>query len=354
LLERAPLAALVAITMGDPGGVGPEVALKAACDPRVRAASGPVLVGDAAFLSRLARRLGLRVRLVSIAPGRGPLEVASGAGWLPVIDTGGLRRAPAVGRPGRVGGLAAVGAIREAVRLCLVGRVGGIVTAPVSKQSFALAGQGLVGHTELIAGLTRTKRYAMMMKNRDLRVVLATTHVPLAEVASRITAADLVVKLRLTHQYLTRYAGLRRPRIAVCGLNPHAGEGGKLGREERLVIGPAVMRARRAGIAVEGPLPADSLFGSAGIARYDAVVAMYHDQGIIPVKMGDPGGVVNVTLGIPLVRTSPGHGTAFDIAGQGVASSESMVAAVLECAAMAVASVPGRRRRDKERRSDDR
>jgi 4-hydroxythreonine-4-phosphate dehydrogenase len=345
---------LVAITMGDAAGVGPEVALKAACDPGVRAASRPVLVGDAAFLAGLAARLGLQVRLVSVAAERGAIEGASGPGWLPVVDTGGLRRAPAVGKPGRVAGLAAVRAIRAAVGLCLAEVVGGMVTAPVSKQSFALAGEGLIGHTELVAGLARSKCYAMMMKNRDLRVVLATTHVALADVAARIKTADLVTKFRLTHRYLTRYARLRRPRIAVCGLNPHAGEGGKLGREELSVIRPAVMRARRDGIAVAGPFPADSLFRPDEIGRYDAVVAMYHDQGIIPVKMGHPGGVINVTLGLPLVRTSPGHGTAFDIAGRGVASSESMVAAVLECAAMAGASAGGRRRRDKERREDDR
>ena len=337
---------LVAVTMGDPAGVGPEVALKAASEARVRAAARPVLIGDARLLDRLARRLGLRVVLVPVAPGREALAGIGSRGVVPVVDTGVLRRAPVLGRASRAGGLAAARAIRTAVRLCLAGKVGGMVTAPVSKQSLALAGEGLVGHTELIAGLAGCRRYAMMMKSGGLRVVLATTHVPLAEVACLIKTADLVAKIELAAEYLTRYAGLRRPRIAVCGLNPHAGEGGRLGREERLVIRPGVVRAARAGIRVEGPLSADSLFRPDAAGRYDAVVAMYHDQGIIPVKMGDAGGVVNVTLGIPLVRTSPGHGTAFDIAGRGVASSESMVAAVLECAAMAGAGSGGRRRRD--------
>lgn len=332
--ERAREAApLVAVTMGDPAGVGPEVALRAVCDPRVRAVSRPVLVGDSVLLGELAGRLGLVLDLAA-------------------VDTGGLRRPLRLGRPSRAGGLAAAAAIEEAVRLCAAGTVAGMVTAPVSKQSLALAGLGLVGHTELIASLTRTRRYAMMMKNGGLRVVLATTHLPLAAVAAALRAGDLAAKIRLTYHYLVRYAAAGRPRIAVCGLNPHAGEAGRLGREEIAVIGPAVRRARRAGIQVEGPLPADSVFRPGEIESYDAVVAMYHDQGIIPVKMGEPGGVVNITLGVPLVRTSPGHGTAFDIAGQGVASCESMVSALVECAEMAAADARTRRRRKEPRRDD--
>jgi 4-hydroxythreonine-4-phosphate dehydrogenase len=344
----------IGMTMGDPGGIGPEVALKAACDPRVRAVALPVIVGDGCLVRRIAGQLGFRIDFIPAhVPAQGISRAFLASGWrsgrgspgfFVIINTAesgrsvGRGRPVPIGKPSKRGGLAAGRAIEEAVRLSISGMLDGMVTAPVSKQSLSLAGYGMIGHTELVAKLTKTKHYAMMMKSGPLRVVLATTHVPLSKVAASLTSRDLVEKMKLTYEYLVWYTWLKRPRIAVCGLNPHAGEGGMLGKEERSTIAPAVRRAAQLGIRVEGPLSADSVFRPDQIGRYDAVVAMYHDQGIIPIKMDDPGGVVNITLGIPIVRTSPGHGTAFDIAGKGVASEESMVTAAIECAEMAKAS----------------
>jgi 4-hydroxythreonine-4-phosphate dehydrogenase len=349
--------------MGDPGGIGPEVALKAVCDRRVRAVCKPVLFGDAALLEVLATELRLPVRFAAPAfpepPARRVHYADLGRVSLPgrgfdLVDTGGADKPPVLGKPSKHGGMAAGRAIEEAVVFVGSGKpaqapLRGLVTAPVSKQSLALAGYGMIGHTELFAKKTKTRRYAMMMKNGELRVVFATTHVPLHDVARRITSAELVAKFKLAYEYLVWYTWLKRPRIAVCGLNPHCGEGGMLGKEEKTVIGPAVRRAKRLGIPVEGPLAADSVFRPDQIIKYHAIVVMYHDQGIIPVKMGDPGRVINITLGIPFVRTSPGHGTAFDIAGKGIASAESMVNAIIECAEMADAP-PAVRRAGRGRR----
>jgi 4-hydroxythreonine-4-phosphate dehydrogenase len=338
----------VGITIGDPGGIGPEVALKAAFDPRVRACARPVIVGDSGIVRRVAADLGMRMEIgpaenrcrasSQVLLGSCRRDRRSPREALTIVHTPvGGRRFP-VGKPSRVGGLAAGRAIEEAAALAGSRVLDGVVTAPVSKQSLSLAGYGMIGHTELLAELTGARHCAMMMKSDRLRVVLATTHVPLAKVAAGLRSKDLVEKIKLTYEYLVWYAWLKRPRIAVCGLNPHAGEGGMLGREERQIIAPAVHRARRLGLNVEGPLSADTVFRPGHEGRYDAIVAMYHDQGIIPVKMSDPGKVVNVTLGLPFARTSPGHGTAFDIAGKKVASAESMVTAAIECAEMAKTS----------------
>jgi 4-hydroxythreonine-4-phosphate dehydrogenase len=377
VISRKPV---IGITMGDPGGIGPEIALRACCEARVRAACAPVLLGGAAFLGQAAADIGLRaafdrpwsespetwrVALLPETRGASARSLAGGrrrsggrgAGassvrvrsrttprqceYFLAIDTGGTVRERHLGHPSVEGGKAAVAAVRQAIELAAEEYLDGIVTAPVSKQSLALAGYGVVGHTEILAKLTGTKRFAMMMKHGGLRVVLATTHLALAEVPGAITAAGLVEKIKLASEYLVRFGVSRRPRIAVCGLNPHAGEGGLLGSEEGTRIGPAVKAARRLGIAVEGPLPADSVFSPLIASRYHAIVAMYHDQGIIPIKMGGMDAAVNVTLGLPFLRVSPGHGTAFDIAGKGRASPEGIVAAILECAGMAKAA--GRR-----------
>jgi 4-hydroxythreonine-4-phosphate dehydrogenase len=295
----------IAITMGDPGGIGPEVAIKAACDPRVIRACEPVVIGDSAVLERAA---------------------------------GGPERTGRAGRssaPTRTGGAAAGRAIEEAVRLALAGEVAGVVTAPVSKQSLALAGYGMVGHTEIIAGLTGARRYAMMMTSPRMRVVFVTTHLPLEEVARTLSARAVLEKIVLARDYLRRFEGARSPRIAVCGLNPHCGEGGALSGEERRVIEPAIRKARRAGIRAAGPYPAEVVFGERVAGGFAAIVAMYHDQGMIPIKMREPEEVVNITIGLPIVRTSPGHGTAFDIAGKGVADPRSMIRATLECVRLA-------------------
>jgi 4-hydroxythreonine-4-phosphate dehydrogenase len=276
----------VAITTGDPAGIGPEIAARAAADSRVLAACEPHLYGP-------------------------PDDVSFEAGVL----------SAAAGR-------AAYESIVRAVDDARSRRVDAIATAPVNKEAFRLAGLPWAGHTELLAHLTGAGDVAMMFHSEVLRVVLATVHIPLSEVPRALTADSLERTIALTARELPRF-GIGRPRIAVAGLNPHAGEHGLFGREEQMVIAPAIARACERGILVSGPFPADTLFVRARRGEFDVVVACYHDQGLIPVKLAAFGQAVNVTLGLPIVRTSVDHGTAFDIAGKGVADPESMIAAVL-------------------------
>lgn len=341
----------IAISMGDPGGIGPEVALKALRDPAVWDACEPILVGDIHFLRNFAGLHRLSVELKPRAPGASPREPKARptrAGkviafrelervvrTIPVHDGARVSKSAPLGRPSKAGGAAAGRAIEDAVALAMAREVDGIVTAPISKESLAYAGYGMVGHTELLARLAGAKRYAMMMVNENLRVVFATTHIPLAQVSQSLTVKGLVEKLVLANEYLRRYVGLEDVIMGVCCLNPHCGEGGQLSDEEQTIIEPAVASARRKGLDVHGPYPADSIFWSTEARAFDAILAMYHDQGMIPIKRGDRNRVVNITLGLPFVRTSPGHGTAFDLSGQGRASEESMVNAILVCARIA-------------------
>jgi 4-hydroxythreonine-4-phosphate dehydrogenase len=277
---------IVAITAGDPAGVGPEIARKASDDPRVQAVCEPIIYGPP-DTSRFA-------------PGILSAEA----------------------------GRAAYDAICAAVRDALDGRVSAIATAPVNKLGFSRAGLHWKGHTDLLAELTHTPRVAMMFWSEPLKVVLATVHVPLAEVPRLLTRALLGDIIDLTARELPRF-GIVRPRLALAGLNPHAGEEGLLGSEETQILRPAVEDARSRGIAIDGPLPGDTIFGRATRGEFDAVIACYHDQGLIPVKLLAFGRAVNVTLGLPIVRTSVDHGTAFDIAGKGIADPSSMIEAVL-------------------------
>jgi 4-hydroxythreonine-4-phosphate dehydrogenase len=231
-------------------------------------------------------------------------------------------------------GRVAYDVIVRAVGDALRGEVQAIATAPVNKEAFRLAGVPWNGHTDLLAHLTGASHVAMMFESEALRVVLATVHIPLVEVPRTLTKASLEATIDLTARELPRF-GVARPRIAVAGLNPHAGEHGLFGSEEQSVIGPAVDACRIRGIDVSGPFPADTVFVRARRGEFDVVIACYHDQGLIPVKLVAFGKAVNVTLGLPIVRTSVDHGTAFDIAGKGVADPESMIAAVLLAARLA-------------------
>jgi len=341
----------IAVSMGDPGGIGPEVTLKALRDPAIWEVCEPALVGDIHFLRNFASLHRLPIEMKPVAPGARPSQLEARparAGkviafrelkrvmrTVLVYDGARVSKAAPLGRPSKAGGAAAGRAIEDAVKLAMAGEVDGVVTAPISKESLAYAGYGMMGHTELMAKLTGTKHYAMMMVNENLRVVFATTHVPLKQVAQSITVKGLVEKLVLADKYLRRYIGLGDVIMGVCCLNPHCGEGGQLSNEEQAVIEPAVVQARRKGLDVHGPYPADSIFWSTEARAFDAILAMYHDQGMIPIKRGDRDRVVNITLGLPFVRTSPGHGTAFDLSGQGRASEESMVNAILVCARIA-------------------
>jgi 4-hydroxythreonine-4-phosphate dehydrogenase len=285
----------IALTVGDPAGIGPEVAERAAADPRVLDVCEPILYsssGDRPFVP-------------------GVLSAEAGQAAYDTI----VRAADAARR----------------------GVVAAIATAPVSKEALRLAGLPWPGHTELLAHLTGARHVAMMFYSEPLRVVLATVHVALADVPKVLTAALMEATIRLTACELPRM-GYARPRIAVAGLNPHAGEHGLFGDEEERAIRPAVETCRAAGIDVAGPFPADTLFVRARRGEFDVVVACYHDQGLIPVKLLAFGHAVNVTLGLPIVRTSVDHGTAFDIAGKGIADPESMIQATLLAAKLVRAS----------------
>lgn len=332
----------LAITLGDPAGVGAEVALRAVAMAR-RPRARVLLIGDLEAAREAAARAGVDVALE-------PIERERLASW-----NGGSRRrlpvlAPACGRavrplrpserrPGRpciAGARVAYGAIATAVDLASAGEIDAIATAPVSKDWLARAGLARTGHTEILAELTGSKDVRLMMALPELRVVLATTHLALREVPGALSRAVVRDTVAITSSHLTRWWGIRRPRIAVSALNPHAGDGGVYGDEETRVIGPAIRAARRRRLDAFGPVPADTLFSDLG-PRCDAVVAMYHDQGLIPIKQRDVHRAVNVTLGLPFIRTSPDHGTAYDVAGTGRADPRSMRAAVelaLELAAI--------------------
>ena len=324
---------VIAVTMGDPAGVGPEIIAKALARAEVRAVCRPLVLGDAAALERGLAITGVPLRLRLITADALPVDEREDTiDCLPVA-----RLAPAemaFGRPGTAAGEAAYRAIVEAVRLCTSGRAAAMATAPISKEALNRAGHHYPGHTELIAELTGTDQVVMMLAGERLRVTLVTIHEALAAVPRLITRERVLTTIRLTNRGVARFFKAR-PRLAVLALNPHCGEGGLFGDEEARIIAPAVAAARQEGIDVAGPLSADTLFHFALRGEYDAVVCMYHDQGLIPLKLLHFDDGVNVTLGLPIIRTSVDHGTAYDLAGTGRASESSLVAAIRMAAAMA-------------------
>jgi 4-hydroxythreonine-4-phosphate dehydrogenase len=317
--------------MGDPTGIGPEVTLAALLRRGLQRTLTPILVGDPAVYAVAAAQLGLRVRLVEWAP---PAPLPRGALPVRVVArlAAGARRP---GRPSIAGGRAAHAAILEAVQLVSSGCADALVTAPICKANLVAAGLPASGHTELLAELCGGVPVRMMMVGTRLRVVLVTTHLALKAVPATLTTALVLDTLTIATDALRRHFGLARPRLGVAGLNPHAGEQGVFGDEEIRVIAPAVRAARRRGVDARGPLAADSLFPLAQQGAFDAVVCMFHDQGLAPFKLLHFADGVNVTLGLPFVRTSPDHGTAHDIAGRGVADARSMAAALRLAAGLA-------------------
>ncbi|HEY0379368.1 MAG TPA: 4-hydroxythreonine-4-phosphate dehydrogenase PdxA [Pyrinomonadaceae bacterium] len=323
--RQRPRLPRVGVTMGDPAGIGPEVVLKAVAEEEVRRACVPVIIGDAQLLAHTARTLDLQcgydiVRYDEQLPAdiREPVifHLDNVSGHVePGIESG-------------TAGKAAAGYIEAAVRLCAAGDVDAIATAPINKRALFLGGYSFPGHTEFLAQLTSTEEYAMAFVASNLRVVLISTHVPLAE-AIRLVERDRIVRVaRLADRELRRW-GIEKPRIAVAALNPHGAEGGLFGVEEASEIAPAVEECQRGeGLDVSGPFSADTVFLRASRGEFDAVVACYHDQAMIPVKCLSFGEAVNVTLGLPFIRTSVDHGTAFDIAGKGLAEHSSMMAAI--------------------------
>ena len=293
----ADLTPRIALTVGDPAGIGPEIAVAAAASEAVRAVCTPVIFGP-----------------------HTPDDLA----------------AFATGRVSAAAGQSAYDTLVAAVRAVERGEVDAIATGPISKEAFAAAGLHWKGHTDLLGHLTGASQVAMMFYSEPLRVVLATVHVPLRDVSSLLTTPLLVSLIELTHRSLPQF-GYPHPRIAVAGLNPHAGEHGLMGDEDDAVIAPAVAQCRAKGIDVVGPVPGDTVFLRAVRGAFDVVVATYHDQGLIPVKLLAFGSSVNVTLGLPLVRTSVDHGTAFDIAGKRLADASSMVSAATLAAQLVLA-----------------
>ncbi len=311
--------------MGDPSGIGPEVLAAALREPAVRAALLPVVFGDASIGPRLPGFA--RVRGGVREPPLHPTLCAVTA--LPAAQ-----RRP--GRPGRAGGAAQLAYVQEAIRAAASGAVQALCTAPVSKEQISRAGVPFMGHTELLAEAFGCD-VLMLMDGPRLKVALATNHVPIAQLPKLLRKKTLVAQLRLLSDELARVRG-KKPRLAVCGLNPHAGEGGLLGREEVRVIAPAIAAARAAGVDCHGPFAADGLFAKAANAaqfEFDAVLAMFHDQGLVATKTLDFVRTVNVTLGLPVPRTSPDHGVAYDLAGKGRADPEPMIHALLKAAQLA-------------------
>lgn len=320
---------LLALTMGDPAGVGPEVIAKALVDRTVWAECRPFVVGDGGVLR--AALAGSELEVGELAelggagrrPGR--VDVLSVAG----IDVRGIT--PGVLSP--QAGRAAVAWVRRGAELALAGQIAGLVTAPVNKEAVTLAGVPFTGHTELLAEMAGS-RVAMMLATERLRVVHVSTHVSLREACERVRRARVLETVRIAAEGCRRL-GITRPRLGVAGLNPHAGEHGLFGTEDATEIAPALADARADGIDASGPWPPDTVFYEASVGKFDCVVAMYHDQGHIAIKLSDFYGGVNITLGLPFVRTSVDHGTGFAIAGQGIANARSMRLAITLAAQMA-------------------
>jgi 4-hydroxythreonine-4-phosphate dehydrogenase len=343
---------LLGITMGDPAGIGAEIIVKSLARETIQEICRPLVIGDFRAMQLASREIGRRnLDVQPCDPDTIPHSAGFHPGRINVMDLANVGPAKLeYGKVSAAGGRAAYEYIETAIRLAMEGKIHGTVTAPIHKEALNLAGIPYAGHTEIYASLTGAKDYAMMLAEGDFRVVHVSTHISLREAIERVKKERILAVIRLARETLRRI-GIENPRIVVAGLNPHAGEGGLFGDEERLEIAPAVAEARSLGMQVEGPLPPDTCFASAAAGQFDAAVAMYHDQGHIPVKMkgfrwgGGQGGWasvkgVNITLGLPVIRTSVDHGVAFDIAGKGIASEDSMVAAI-ELAAKLAATPAG-------------
>jgi 4-hydroxythreonine-4-phosphate dehydrogenase len=321
---------VIGITMGDPTGIGPEIVIKALLDRSIREKVFPVVFGDKGVLARVAQDIGITdVRFREIASIDSVRNAEIGKREILVKSISNLKMTKLrYGRPDRNCGRAMVNYVKEAVDAAMVGYIDAIVTAPINKEAINEAGFRYGGHTDMIADFTGTKEFTMMFISKHFKVSLVTIHVPLKDVSMRITPQRIYKVGLLTWKTLRQYFGLKNPKIGVCGLNPHAGEGGIFGDEEKDLIYPGIVSMRSKGIDAEGPLSPDSAFWRAYNKEFDAIIAMYHDQGLIPVKLIDFDNAVNVTIGIPIIRTSPGHGTAYNIAGQGKANPEPMKSAI--------------------------
>ncbi|HUI31725.1 MAG TPA: 4-hydroxythreonine-4-phosphate dehydrogenase PdxA [Candidatus Acidoferrales bacterium] len=316
---------VVAITVGDYNGIGPEVALKAAASRTIRANCTPLLIGPFKAFEFYANKFSLRRKILKVDS----LVDAIGRSEITIWDT-----CPGFGdkiKPGKLtkeSGAWAGKAIEKGVELCTLHQADAIVTAPVSKEALRLAGYSYPGQTEMVTVLSKSKRSIMVMASGFARIALATIHVPVSEISHTLSEEIIRERLDIFNESIKQDFGIKAPRIAVLGLNPHAGENGLIGKEENEIIIPAIEEARSAKINAVGPFPADAFFGTYREGQYDGILAMYHDQGLIPLKMKSFSTGVNFTAGINIVRTSPDHGTAFDIAGKGIANPSSTIEAI--------------------------
>ncbi len=325
---------IIAITMGDPSGIGPEIIIKALQSPEITRICIPLVVGDRLALERALAVCGPALKIREVAAAEDALTVP--AGTISLLALSHLTEADmAYGAPSVAAGDAVYRYICRAAQLCLEGKAAAMATAPISKEAMHLAGHDYPGHTELLAELCGTDNFVMMLAGDILRVSLVTIHEALQDVPRLVTFEQVLKTIRITAEGVARLTGKSSPKLAVLALNPHCGEGGKFGSQEREIIGPAIQTARQEGIDAVGPLSADTLFHFAQQGLYDGVVAMYHDQGLIPLKMLHFDDAVNITLGLPIIRTSVDHGTAYNLAGTGNASEKSLLAAIRMAAEMA-------------------
>ena len=315
----------IAITMGDPAGVGPEVILKALTDELLPRNCLPFVIGDAAVLEEISRLIGMTT---TITQHQTVDDIDFAPGTIPVLQTTPVKAfSIPYGLPDKNCGELSFTAVKTGVELAMSKQIAAIVTAPICKESWHLAGQKYDGHTGLLASLTKSDRCRMMFVSEKLNVILVTIHLALKEACQSISRQLVQETIEMGAGHLQKL-GYEKPKVAVCGLNPHAGENGIFGNEEIDIIAPAVEAARASGILVEGPLSADTLFLKAVNQEFDLVVAQYHDQGLIPIKLVSFDSSVNITIGLPIIRTSVDHGTAFDIAGQGKADHTNLMAAI--------------------------
>ncbi len=312
--------------MGDPAGIGPEICAKALTTPDIQVLANCLVIGD-----RKVMRQGLKtakIDNIEINPVQKVSEAKFTRGVIDVLDLNNIEISRLkVGQVSRSAGKASVEYIEKAIRLAMDGKIDAITTAPINKESIHKAGYKFEGHTEILAARTHAKNYAMMFISDKLWVMLVTTHVALKDVSRNLEKGKIVKVIKLAHETLLKLKE-KKPRIAVAGLNPHAGESGIFGDEEIKIIAPAVEEAKKLGINVKGPFSPDAIFYLANIGMYDIVIAMYHDQGLIPLKLLSFNKSVNVTVGLPIIRTSVDHGTGFDIAGKGWANPQSLIEAI--------------------------
>lgn len=317
---------IIGITMGDPAGVGPEICAKAITSPEVQNIANCILIGD-----RKAIREGLKVAKIEGIEINAVQKVENARferGILDVLDLDNVNVAKLkIGQVQTLAGKAAVEYLEKAIKLALDKKIDAITTAPINKEAIRKAGFKFQGHTEILAKRTKTKNYAMMFASDAFWIILATTHLPLSEVSKHLNKQKVLNAIKLAHQTLSRLRN-KKPRIGVAGLNPHAGEAGIFGKEEIKIIKPAVEEAKKMGINVSGPISPDAIFYLAKSGMFDIIVAMYHDQGLIPLKLLSFNRSVNITAGLPIIRTSVDHGTGFDIAGKGWANPQSLIEAI--------------------------